>query len=196
MSLHLVTLTPADASWPERVSMRLRDGAPETLFLMGERKLLKVGLTALLCSTRTPGDAILRSHDTAQRWRDDGVAVVSGFHSPIEKECLRILLRGKQPIIMCLARGLGDMRLPSEWRKPLEDERLLVLSGFAATVRRVTKDLAVTRNRLVAALADEIVFAHVTPGGHLDALRRTVEGWGIRSRTLLGAGEGAAHPLR
>jgi len=31
----------------------------------------------------------------ARRMRDEGVTVISGFHSPIEKECLRILLRGK-----------------------------------------------------------------------------------------------------
>jgi len=55
----------------------------------------------------------------------------------------------------------------------------------------VTKDLAVERNRLVAALADEVVFAHVTPGGQLDGLRQLVAGWNIRHRTL--SAEAAAY---
>lgn len=184
MSVELLTLTPADASWPDRVSMRLRDVAPEAFSLIGPLKLLDARKTALFCSAHTPGDAILRSHDAARRWRDELVTVISGFHSPIEKECLQILLRGKQPIIICLARGLEGMRIPACWRKPLDDGRLLVLSSFAAAVRRITTDLAVERNRLVAAIADEVVFAHVTPGGHLDELKQTVERWGIPVVTL------------
>lgn len=55
----------------------------------------------VFCSARAPGDAILRAHDAARRMCDEGVTVISGFHSPIENECLRILLRGKQLIIIC-----------------------------------------------------------------------------------------------
>ena len=187
-------LTPSSSDWPRVLNARLAEYAPTVVFIHGSPTVLACRRTAFFCSARTPGDAILRSYDSARRWRDDEVTVVSGFHSPIEKECLRILLRGRQPVVVCLARGLEGMRLPSEWRKPLEGERLLLVSSLAPTVRRVTKELAVTRNRLVAALADEVVFAHVTPGGQLDALRQTVEGWGIPVRTLRGVGEAGAGP--
>ncbi len=76
------------------------------------------------------------------------------------------------------------MRLPAELDKPLADGRLLLLSPFASADRRVTKELAVQRNRFVAALADEVVFAHVTPGGHLDELRRLVAAWAVPHRCL------------
>jgi len=102
----------------------------------------------------------------------------------VEKECLRILLRGVQPIIVCLARGLDGMRLPAEWKKPLVGKRLLILSQFPAAARRVTKDLATDRNRLVAALADDVVFAHVARGGHLDELRQLVADWQAPHRVL------------
>ena len=117
-------------------------------------------------------------------WRDEGRCIISGFHSPIEKECLLILLRGNQPVIICPARGLASMRVPVDWKQPLSDNRLLVLSAFGAAEKRVTKHLASVRNRTVAALADEVVFAHVAPGGHLDELRRLVAGWGIPLRSL------------
>jgi hypothetical protein len=76
------------------------------------------------------------------------------------------------------------MRLPADWKKPLADSRLLVISPFAATERRVTKLLAAERNRFVAALADEIVFAHISAGGHLDELRQLAASWGMSHRCL------------
>ena len=113
--------------------------------------------------------SILTTYDQAAKWRDTGRCVISGFHSPVEKECLRILLRGSQPIIICPARALPQ-RVPLEWRQPLADGRLLILSGFRAGEKRITTELAIRRNEFVAALADELWFAHITPGGQMDKL--------------------------
>ena len=44
---------------------------------------------------------------------------------------LTILLRGEQPIVVCPARCLARMRVPREYRAPLEAGRLLLLSPFA-----------------------------------------------------------------
>jgi hypothetical protein len=100
--------------------------------------------------------------------------VISGFHSPLERQCLDILLRGKQPIVMALARGLGVLRLTATQRKALDDGRLTIVSPFAETEKRVTADTACQRNRFVAALADEVVFAYIAPGGNLSRLAEEV----------------------
>jgi len=34
--------------------------------------------------------------------RDVGIPVVGGFQTPMEKECLRLLLRGSQPLLSAL----------------------------------------------------------------------------------------------
>ena len=102
------------AEYPQTLSSRLGADAPAALVLLGNEDLLKSRKTALFCSASAPGDAILRAHDTARRMRDEGVTVISGFHSPIEEECLRILLRGKQPIIVCPARSIEALRVPPE----------------------------------------------------------------------------------
>ena len=117
---------------------------------------------------------ILTTYDQAAKWRDAGRCIISGFHSPVEKECLQILLRGSPPIIICPARSLENMRLPSDWKKPLADGRLLILSCFTTTQNRVTTALATRRNELVAVLADEVWFAHITPGGQMERLARIV----------------------
>jgi len=167
MKVHL--LTEDAVAYPSRLRQHLGMAAPSQLAALGNLDLLALPKTALFCSARCPGHAILRAYDQAAKWRDEGCCVISGFHSPVEKECLRILLRGQQPIIICPARALPK-RVPAEWKKPLADGRLLILSCFTATYRRPTKQLAARRNELVAALADEVWFAHITPGGQMQRL--------------------------
>ena len=149
----------------------LEQRAPWTI---GDAKILNANLLALFCSVRCPGDLILRTYDVARALRDAGVPVIGGFHSPMEKECLRLLLRGRQPVVVCPARGLENMRIPSEWRPPLAEGRLLLLSPFSSSQRRPTADLAALRNDFVAALAHRVFIAHAAPGGKTEAFARKV----------------------
>lgn len=178
-ALKPVTLTPADKEWPDSLTKRLGTTTPHALQAIGPVPLLAGRKTALFCSARTPGGAILRTHDTARRLRDEGMTVISGFHSPLEMDCLRILLRGQQPIILCPARVIVGMRIPTECRPALEAGRLLILSPFTDSPRRVTKDSAARRNEVVTALADEAFVAHVTPGGQTAMTVEMLNRWGV-----------------
>jgi predicted Rossmann fold nucleotide-binding protein DprA/Smf involved in DNA uptake len=187
-----VTVALTDARYPRLVQERLNKNAPVRLLAMGNLDLLGLSAVAFFCSARAPGYAILTAHDQAARWRDEGRCVIGGFHSPVEKECLGILLRGRQPIIICPARGIERIRLPVELRKPMAEGRVLILSLFAPPDRRVSKALASQRNLLAAALSDEVVFAFITPDGHLDELRGVVAGWGIQYSVLTEVGADAS----
>jgi predicted Rossmann fold nucleotide-binding protein DprA/Smf involved in DNA uptake len=166
----------ADARYPAQCRERLGADAPRELNALGNLDLLPLPKTAMFCSARCPGSVILMTYDQAVKLRDTGRCVISGFHSPVEKECLRILLRGSQPIIICPARSLPQ-RVPIDWKMPLADGRLLILSAFAATVSRVTAELAARRNEVVAALADEVWFAHITAGGEMQRLAHRITAW-------------------
>lgn len=173
-----VVLNLDDATYPSRLRERLGVDAPPRMTALGNLDLLTQPKTALFCSSRCPGNVILRTYDQTAQWRDAGRCVISGFHSPVERECLRILLRGTQPIIICPARSLPQ-RVPPGWQKPLTAGRLLILSAFTANAHRVTAELATRRNEFVAALADEVFIAHATVGGHLEKLSRRVNAWHI-----------------
>ena len=173
-----LTLNADDACYPARLRERLGDNAPAQLSTLGNLDLLALPKIALFCSVRCPGDVILRTYDQAASWRDAGRCVIGGFHSPVEKECLRILLRGSQPIIICPARSLPQ-RVPPEWRQPLAAGRLLILSNFRAGENRITAELATRRNDFVAALADEVFFAHITPGGQTAHLVEMLKRWDV-----------------
>ena len=161
---------------------RLGDHAPRTLNGIGDFASLSQTNTGLFCSVRCPGDKILAAYDTARKLRDDGVAVISGFHSPVEKECLRILLRGKQPIIICLARAMEKIRIPADWRGALDTGRLLVLSPFEKRPRRPTVESSYRRNKLVAALCEEALIVHAEPGGSVERITELIDRWNIPTR--------------
>lgn len=174
-----IALNPTDARYPARLRERLGGDAPAQLSALGNLDLLALPKTALFCSARTPGDAILRAHDAARRMRDECVTVISDFHSPIEKECLRILLRGKQPITICPARAIDGMRIPPECRAAFNEGRVLFLTPFTKEPTRVTKEAALRRNELVGALADEAYIAHISLGGLTARIAELLEGWRV-----------------
>ena len=178
--------------YPRSLEHALGDLTPDPLAAIGDPALLRRPTLALLCSARCPGSLIVRVYDLARSLRDRGVTVVSGFHSPVEKDCLPILLRGDQPIVFCPARSLAGLRPPAAWRPALAEGRLLVLSPFPAKYRRATVGLARERNEFVAALADEIVIAHAAEGSRLIALAETALG---RHQPILTLDDPANEPL-
>lgn len=174
-----VALRPSAGAWSQSLTARLGTAGPPMLHAVGPTNLLAGRRVALFCSARTPGAAILRAHDVARRMRDQGVTVISGFHSPIEKDCLNILLRGKQPIIICPGRAIESMRIPAACRAAFDAGRILFLSPFTGQPRRVTKESALRRNEVVAALADEAYVAHVAPGGQTSRIVEMLQKWRV-----------------
>jgi len=153
------------SDYPAVLTDRLGENAPPSLYAMGEPSILRQRLLGLICSIQCPGSIVIKTLDAARALRDAGVAVIGGFHSPMEKECLDILLRGDQPVILCPARGLAGLRLGQMPRRAVKEGRLLILSPFAENIRRTTAAQAVQRNNLVAALSQTVLVPHAAPGG-------------------------------
>jgi len=167
----------SDARYPSALGIYLGDQAPECIFSLGNLDILRQKPLALFCSVKCPGNLILQIYDLARQLRDAGVAVISGFHSPMERECLSLLLRGKQPVIWCPAKRLTVNRLPKEYAEPISDGRLLMLSPFDEKVKRARQDIARFRNEFVAALADQVFIAYAAPGGKVESFCQKVLGW-------------------
>lgn len=149
------------------------DAKGRTLWGHGGPRLLDEPLSAILCSRACPGTKIIHALDLAQQWRVENRPVISGFHTPVERECLRIFLRGPQHIVICPARGLEPFQLPAEWQSKFKRGELLIISPFNSAIRRPTKETAEIRNRLVFDLATRHTIVHATPGGVLDRLMDT-----------------------
>jgi len=178
-SVPSLTLTPAMSPRLAAARPLLGPGMPDALQAIGDPAILETpGLLGLFCSRRLPPGLVLPTYDLARALRDARVPLIGGFHAPMEREALPFLLRGTQPVIHVVARGLARMRLSQEQRTAIEEHRLLLLSPFGEGSTRSSASLAHTRNRLVAALAQSLLVIHAQPGGQVEALCRECFAWG------------------
>ena len=161
---------PGTPDTPAALRRCAKAGGSSAVTLKGDLGILDTRLIGFFCSVRCPGDIILKTYDLARALRETDVTIVGGFQSPMEKECLDLLLRGSASVVVCPARGIGNMRIPKIWKKPLDAGRLLILSFFDDTIRRPTANIAARRNAYVATLADCLLIAHAEKGGKIETL--------------------------
>lgn len=134
----------------------------QTVAAIGNAELLNRPKTGLLCSRKCPADQILEAYNQFKSWAaDPEMTVISGFHSPVEKECLRLLLKGKATIILCPARQIETMQLSKGWKLALDQDRMLILSPF--TEKRADARTIDRRNQLVTDLSDELIIPYASP---------------------------------
>ena len=147
---NLIAIPQTDTRYPSSLRLHLGSDAPTTLTARGDLNILSDHrhrpLFALFCSIQCPPALILQTYELAHALRDASVTVISGFHSPMEKECLAILLGGTQPVILCPARSLEGISISTEKKTALEQGRLLFLTPFTAKERRPTTNRAQERN--------------------------------------------------
>lgn len=169
--LTLRTITTDSPAYPAGLNTCGAFRTAPTLTAIGHIELLgNHGITsgrsktvALFCSKQCPGDLILKTYDLAQALREAEIPIISGFHTPIEQDCLKILLRGGQPIIHCPARSLHTIRLSPEQQQAIGENRLLLISPFGRSYPRITAKLASKRNDMIGAIADIVFIAYAAP---------------------------------
>ena len=82
--------------------------------------------------------------------------VMSGFHSPLEKEVFQLLLDARHPVIWGLGRTLYR-RYPPEIEAALSEARILIFS--VRNAQRTGWHTALVRNYVIASMSDESVYA-------------------------------------
>lgn len=169
-----ITLQPDAVEYPAVLRRCEINARPPVITVRGNLDLLEGEIIGFFCSVRCPGDAILKIYDLARALRNHNITLIGGFQSAMEKEFLDLVLRGSARVIICPARGLGTMRIPANWRKPLSDGRLLLLSFFDGRISRATSGSAILRNAYVAALSHSLLIAHAEKGGKNEKLCKDV----------------------
>ena len=172
-----VHLNQNDLSYPAALRSYLGEDVPASLSALGNLDILKQSKLAIFCSAECPAELITQTPPLIQTALALGMTVISGFHSPGERECLRILLGENHPIIICPARSLTKMRTRTEHKKALDEGRLLFLSIFRSHRHRSDVPMALSRNRFVAALADRILILYAAPAGKTETFCREILHW-------------------
>lgn len=107
--------------------------------------------------------------EVAQR---NDVAIVSGFHSKMEREVLDFLLRGKCGIVCVLARSIYK-KIPNKFREAYNSGRVLFIAPFKTSATMTSRHLCGKRNEYVASISDELVFTSLTPNSSLYILMKS-----------------------
>ena len=117
-----------------------------------------------LSSRRISADDVLECCELAEKICDTERCVISGFQSPLEKDVLKFLLRGKVSVILVLARALWKT-IPEKLRVPVALGRRLIVSPVSAI--RASTSTAAARNRWILANCTSLVLGSLDPGGNL-----------------------------
>lgn len=148
----------------------------QSLKVIGSLAPFNGKLVGILCSQKCPGDLILKGFDTVLQLRDQNLVVVSGFHSPVEKDVFDILLRGNQSLVLCLAKSIESYRLPSALLSRVEKGSLTIIApDFPISSDRITQETSRLRNALIIDICDQILVIHAHPRGQLINLLSTYE---------------------
>ncbi len=113
-----------ESNYPSFLMTYLSGNAPKDITAIGNLDILKNNTLAVFSSVKCPGTIILKTYDLMKKLREADITVISGFHSAMERECLNILLKGKQPVIICPARSIEGMRIRAEYKKPLKGREI------------------------------------------------------------------------
>ena len=150
---------PSDEVWHRSVAAIDLQGR-------GNPDCLASPLTAFFASRECPGTAIRMAMDWALQQARLRQPLVGGFHSPLERSVLELLLEAGSPVVVVLARPAASARLNRSWRDAIRRGHLSVVSATEG-LSQLTGRQAATRNEVVARLAASIVIAHVRLGGCL-----------------------------
>ena len=177
MPFDIKIIRPKSTLYPSSLRTRNARELFPHLWALGNLEILKKPLIGFFCSVKCPGELILRSYDISRALRDTEISIIGGFHSPIEKDCLELLLKGTQPIIICPARSIENMLIKKIFRQPLDEGRILFLSPFEKKIKRQTGKTSQLRNQFVGMLADAVFVAYAQANGKLAQISNEILSW-------------------
>lgn len=157
-------MTPTPIPLPPHLTPRIPADVAQRLVGIGNAALLAEPLLGFIASRQCPGHVFIETLDRVPQWTSAGRVFISGFHSPLEQQVLRSLLRRQGRAVKLLARHLPadrPYRPTTEEREPLAQGRLLILSTSPATETRTTRASALARNRLILDLSSEYCIHHL-----------------------------------
>ena len=135
--------------------------------LSGNRGLLDRPLVAFFASRTAPAEALVLAEHWAYKIAQTDTVVISGFHSPVERAVLDILLANNSSVVVALPRSLYR-KIPQHLLSAYSEGRVLFISFRHYS--RPSLHSSQLRNWATAELATEVVFAPFDRTSQLSAL--------------------------
>jgi predicted Rossmann fold nucleotide-binding protein DprA/Smf involved in DNA uptake len=146
-------VSSADAAYPGRLRMRLKDDAPPVLYGCGEASILDTGGLAVVGSRQVDEVLVAYTEDIGQLAARAHCTVVSGGARGLDQSAMSGALEAGGKTIGVLADSLERAALNREHRTFLMEGQLVLISPFDPSAG-FNVGHAMRRNKLIYALAD------------------------------------------
>jgi predicted Rossmann fold nucleotide-binding protein DprA/Smf involved in DNA uptake len=135
------------------------------LWGVGDPAVLKHPLLGIISARQIDSDLASKTAQLLKQLASlKDVAFVSGWHSPLEEEALRILLAQEATIVLCVAKSL-DRFVPSMGvESRVTDGKALLLTHCSTKAKRITRNASMRRNELIVELAKALLVLSAPEG--------------------------------
>lgn len=156
----------ADAEYPRRLKVRLREDAPAVLYGCGDISLLETGGLAVVGSRHVDDSLIDYTMAVGRLAASAGRTLVSGGAKGIDQAAMRGALEAGGKVSGVLADSLEKTTMNREHRNLLLDGQLVLISPYDPSAGFNVGN-AMQRNKLIYALADAslVVSSDLNKGG-------------------------------
>lgn len=156
----------ADANYPRRLKTQLREKSPALLYGCGDINLVDSGGFAIVGSRHVDDSLVNYTMEIGRLAAHSGKALVSGGAKGIDQAAMRGALNAGGKVRGVLADGLEKMALEREYRNPLLNGQLVLISPYDPNAGFNVGN-AMQRNKFIYALADAslVVSSDVGKGG-------------------------------
>lgn len=146
-------VTSADASYPQRLTERLKNNAPAVLYGCGDVTILETGGLAVVGSRNATPALLTYTEHIGQLAAHAKQTVVSGGARGIDQASMHGALEAGGTVVGMLADSLERAALNREYRSPLMEGKLVLVSPYDP-MAGFNVGNAMQRNKLIYALAD------------------------------------------
>ena len=138
---------------------------------LGNIDLLNRHKIGFLAGSKTLALSVLPTYDWAKEIASrENLSIISGFQSPLEKDVLDFLLKGKCGIIYVMAKRLYK-KIPMKFKQSLDEGRLLFISISKDNVLRAGKAQNIARTNYIAEICDELIISSLIRSSSLHELK-------------------------
>jgi len=158
---------------PER-ALPLFGGKPSTLWYLGNTSLVGHALIGIVSARSAAAYLDSRTEELLRELAGIPATFIGGWHSSLEKESLKVLLRESPRLIICLAKSVNRFGFFQELKTLLNQDCLLLLTHCSPNAKRISRNASIRRNRLVAGLSKILVVLAAPEGSATFKLAQSV----------------------
>ena len=140
-------------------------GKVETLWSLGDSSILSRRLLGIVSARQTDSDLALKSSQLLKQLAlPKQAAFIGGWHSPLEKEALKVVLAAAVPLVFCIPKALDRFVMSVDMENRVNDRQVLLLTHCSPKAKRITRNASIRRNQMVADLAGALLVLSAPAG--------------------------------